>query len=104
MQDKERIYRVVTSTKDNSGEVNYKPTVPDPLAASYKNRFYGYRKRGCSFMTFMLKLRYLHGSNKTKTFDAANEREEESSDIIITDRRIFQHIQISMARRQYQLP
>ena len=39
--DKDRIYRVVTSTQDNAGEIEYKPTIPDPLARIIRADFTG---------------------------------------------------------------
>src|SRR4051794_39314372 len=43
-RDKERIYRVVTSTQSTSGETDYKPTVPDPVADVIRTDFTGIEK------------------------------------------------------------
>jgi putative ABC transport system permease protein len=86
--DKERIYRVVTSAKNNSGETDYKPTVPDPMAATIRTEFTGIEKVA-QFHDYYAKVTVPAGGNETKTFDAPNEREEETSDIIISDPEYF---------------
>ncbi|HXL57168.1 MAG TPA: ABC transporter permease, partial [Chitinophagaceae bacterium] len=86
--DKERIYRVVTSAQSTSGEIDYKPTVPDPVAGAIRADFTGIEKVA-QFHGYYAKVTIPTGSNETKTFDAANEREEETSDIIISDPEYF---------------
>jgi putative ABC transport system permease protein len=87
-RDKERIYRVVTSAQSTSGEIDYKPTVPDPVAGAIRTDFTGIEKVA-QFHGYYAKVTITTGSNETKTFDAANEREEETSDIIISDPEYF---------------
>ncbi len=86
--DKERIYRVVTSAQNTSGEIDYKPTVPDPVADAIRADFTGIEKVA-QFHSYYAKVAIPTGNNETKTFDAANEREEETSDIIISDPEYF---------------
>ena len=86
--DKERIYRVVTTAKDNSGETDYKPTVPDPVADAIRTDFTGIEKVA-QFHSYYAKVTVPTSNNETKTFEAANEREEETSNIIISDPEYF---------------
>jgi len=86
--DKERIYRVVTSAQSTSGDIDYKPTVPEPVAGAIRADFTGIEKVA-QFHGYYAKVTIPTGSNETKTFDAANEREEETSDIIISDPEYF---------------
>ncbi len=86
--DKERIYRVATSAQSTSGEIDYKPTVPDPMAGAIRADFTGIEKVA-QFHGYYAKVTIPTGGNETKTFDAANEREEETSDIIISDPEYF---------------
>jgi len=85
--EKKSIYRVVSSAKDNSGETDYKPTVPDPVAARIRADFTGVEKVA-QFHSFYAKVTVSDG-NQSKTFDAANEREEQASDIIVADPEYF---------------
>ena len=85
--DKERIYRVVTSAQSISGETDYKPTVPDPVADAIRTDFTGIEKVA-QFHDYYAKVTVPAG-NEIKTFDAANEREEQTSDIIISDAEYF---------------
>ena len=85
---KESIYRVVTTMQNTSGEINYKPTVPDPVANVIRTGFTGIEKVA-QFHGYYAKVTVPEGGNKTKTFDAANEREEQTSDIIISDAEYF---------------
>ena len=85
--EKKNIYRVVSAAKDNSGEVHYKPTVPDPVAARIRADFTGVEKVA-QFHGFYAKVTVPEG-NQLKTFDAANEREEQASDIIVADPEYF---------------
>jgi hypothetical protein len=87
-RDKKRIYRVVTLSQNSSGEIKYKPSVPDPMAATIRSEFTGIEKVA-QFHNYYAKVTVPTANNETKTFDAANEREEEPSDIIINDGEYF---------------
>src|SRR4051812_23865340 len=82
--EKENIYRVVTSSSEGSENIKYKPSVPEPMAAAIRTEFTGIDKVA-QFHNYYARVTIPTGSKATKTFDAANEREEEASDIIISD-------------------
>ncbi len=86
--EKERIYRVVTSSSDGSENIKYRPSVPDPMAAAIRTEFTGIEKVA-QFHNYYAKVSIPARGRATKTFDAANEREEEASDIIISDPEYF---------------
>ena len=86
--DKQRIYRIVSSAKSNSGDVAYKPTAPDPLAATIRTDFTGIDKVA-QFHGLYAKVAVPTSNNSIKTFDPANEREEQASDIIVADADYF---------------
>jgi len=86
--EKNRIYRAVTSAYTSSGEINYKPTVPNPMAAVIRSQFTGIEKT-TQFHNYYAKVSVPSGTNEQRTFEGANEREDETSDIIITDREYF---------------
>ena len=85
---KERIFRVVTLSQNSSGEIKYRPTVPDPMAAAIRSEFTGVEKTA-QFHNYYAKVTIPDSNSGAKTFYAANEREEESSDIIISDPEYF---------------
>jgi len=89
LPDKQRIYRVVSSAKSNSGDIDYKPTVPDPLAATIRTDFTGIENIA-QFHSLYAKVAVSTSNGTLKQFDAANEREEQVSDIIVADAEYFE--------------
>ncbi|MCC6287590.1 MAG: ABC transporter permease [Chitinophagaceae bacterium] len=81
---KEWIYRAVSVLQESSGDKNYKPTVPKPMAAVIKTGFTGVEKVA-QFHIYYAKVLIAGNNNNAKRFDAPNKDDDEQSDIIISD-------------------
>jgi ABC-type antimicrobial peptide transport system permease subunit len=86
--DKERIYRAVSWLQESSGDKNYKPSVPKPMAVAIRSDFTGIEKVA-QFHIYYAKVLIPIGDNDAKRFDAPNKDDDEPSDVIISDPEYF---------------